>query len=47
MIKNKFISILLNYSKKQILEGIKEIDLIYDKDLMFNDKLICLSLNKD
>ena len=47
MIKNKFISILLNYSKKQILEGIKEIDLNYDKDLMFNDKLICLSLNKD
>jgi ubiquinone/menaquinone biosynthesis C-methylase UbiE len=47
MIKNKFISILLNYSKKQILEGIKEIDLNYDKDLIFNDKLICLSLNKD
>ena len=47
MIKNKFISILLNYSKKQILEGIKEIDLNYDKNLMFNDKLICLSLNKD
>ena len=47
MIKNKFISILLNYSKKQILEGIKEIDLNYDKDLIFNDKLISLSLNKD
>ena len=47
MIKNKFISILLNFSKKQILEGIKEIDLNYNKDLMFNDKLICLSLNKD
>ena len=47
MIKNKFISTLLNLSKKQILEGIKEIDLNYDKDLMFNDKLICLSLNKD
>ena len=47
MIKNKFISILLNFSKKQILDGIKEIDLNYDKDLMFNDKLICLSLNKD
>tara|TARA_Y100000992_G_C21255761_1_gene488417 strand:+ start:925 stop:1638 length:714 start_codon:yes stop_codon:yes gene_type:complete len=47
MIKNKFISTLLNLSKKQILEGIKEIDLNYNKDLMFNDKLICLSLNKD
>ena len=47
MIKNKFISILLNFSKKQILDGIKEIDLNYDKDLMFNDKLICLSLKKD
>ena len=46
MIKNKFISILLNFSKKQILDGIKEINLKYDEYLIFNDRLICLSLNK-
>ena len=46
MIKNKFISTLLNFSKKQILDGIKEINLKYDEYLIFNDRLICLSLNK-
>jgi len=46
MIKNKFISTLLNFSKKQILDGINEINLKYDEYLIFNDRLICLSLNK-
>tara|TARA_S200000501_G_scaffold115324_1_gene108334 strand:- start:1794 stop:2504 length:711 start_codon:yes stop_codon:yes gene_type:complete len=46
MIKEKYISTLLSFSKKQILTGIKEIDLRYNKTLIFNDKLICLNLNK-
>ena len=46
MIKNRFISTLLSFSKKQILDGIKEINLKYDEYLIFNDRLICLSLNK-
>ena len=46
MIKEKYISTLLSFSKKQILTGIKEIDLRYNKTLIFNDKLICFNLNK-
>ena len=46
MIKKKYISTLLSFSKNQILKGVKEIDLRYNKTLIFNDKLICLNLNK-
>ena len=44
MIKNKYISILLNLNKDQILKGINEIKCKYPKILKFNDKLICLIL---
>ena len=46
MIKNRYISTLLNFSNSQILKGIDEINHKYRKMLTFNDKLICLILNK-
>ena len=46
MIKNRYISTLLSMSNNQILKGIDEINLNYQKKLNFNDKLICLILNK-
>ncbi len=39
MIKKRFISCLLNFSKEEIKNGLLEIDLKYKKKLEFNDKL--------
>ena len=44
MIKNRYISTLLNMSVNQILKGIGEINYKYRKIISFNDKLICLIL---
>ena len=46
MINNRYISTLLNMNKNQILKGIDEINYKYRKVLTFNDKLICLILDK-
>ena len=46
MINNRYISTLLNMNRNQILKGIDEINYKYHKVLVFNDKLICLILNK-
>ena len=46
MIKNRYISILLNLSNAEILKGISEISKKYNKRLNFKDKLICLLLKK-
>ena len=46
MIKKRYISTLLNFNDKQILDGINEINLSYKKELKFKDRLICLILNK-
>ena len=46
MIKNRYISILLGLSLNEILKGINQINLKYEKTLSFNDKLICLILDK-
>ncbi len=46
MIKNRYISTLLNMSNSQISNGIDEINLSYRKILNFNDNLVCLILNK-
>ncbi len=46
MIENRFISILLNLKLKEIFKGITEIKFKYKNNLNFNDKLICLILNK-
>ena len=47
MILKKFISTLLNFNKKQIIEGIKEINLKYKKYLKFNDKLVCIIIKNN
>ena len=44
MIQNKYISILLKLSNKDLLKGIEELDIKYEKNIKFNDKLICLIL---
>ena len=47
MILRKFISTLLNFDKKQITKGIKEINLKYKKNLKFNDKLVCIIIKNN
>ena len=47
MVKNRFISTLLPMTKKEILDGIKEIDIKFNKILNFNDNLICIILKKN
>ena len=42
MISERFISTLLGFNNKQIVTGIKQIDLKYKKKLRFNDKLVCI-----
>ena len=44
MIKQRYISTLLELSSIQILNGIKEVNLKYKKDITFNDKLNCINL---
>ena len=44
MIRNRYISILLPLSKKQIDQGIHEIKLKYNDTLKFKDKLFCIIL---
>ena len=46
MIKNRYISTLLNFNIQEITKGIDEIQSNYKKFLNFNDKLICLILDK-
>ena len=46
MIKKRYISTLLNLTNKQILDGIKEIDTNYKKELRFKDQLICFIIKK-
>ena len=46
MIENRYISTLLSLKSKEINKGIKEIDDKFRKNIVFNDKLICLILNK-
>ena len=46
MIKNRYISTLLGFSLHDIFKGIIQINLKYKKILSFNDKLICLILDK-
>ena len=46
MIKDRYISILINFSNKKIENGIFEINLKYNKKIKFKDKLICFILKK-
>jgi ubiquinone/menaquinone biosynthesis C-methylase UbiE len=47
MINDRFISTLLSLNDKQIVAGIKQIDLKYKKKLSFNDKLICIIIKNN
>ena len=42
MIKKRYISCLLDLSKKDIKNGVKEIQSEYKKNIKFNDVLDCL-----
>jgi ubiquinone/menaquinone biosynthesis C-methylase UbiE len=44
MIQNRYISTLLSLPKKELLKGMKEINLRYKDNIKFNDKLICVIL---
>ncbi len=44
MITERFISTLLNFNDKQIVTGINEINIKYKKNIIFEDKLICIIL---
>ena len=46
MIKNRYISTLLNLTNKQIVDGIKEINTTFKKEVKFKDRLICLIISK-
>ena len=47
MLQMRFISTLLSMSKKDLLNGVEEINLRYKHILKFNDNLICISLNNN
>ena len=42
MIKKRYISCLLSMSNKNLHKGLEQIKLKYNKNIAFNDKLICL-----
>ena len=42
--KNRYISTLIPLSKKQLIQGIQEIELNYKNKLKFKDKLTCIIL---
>ena len=46
MIKNRYISTLLDLTNKQIKNGLNEIDQNYKKELKFKDQLICFIIKK-
>jgi ubiquinone/menaquinone biosynthesis C-methylase UbiE len=47
MIKQRYISTLLNFTSVQILDGINEIKQRYKKNIIFKDKLNCIILKKN
>ena len=42
MLKQKYISCLINLTKDQINKGIKEVNNIYPNKILFEDILICI-----
>jgi len=47
MIKNRYISTLLDFNNKQIINGINEIKNDYENVLKFKDRLICLIIKNN
>ena len=46
MVKNRYISILLQLSSKEILDGMKKLEIKYKKTLRFKDKLRCIIIKR-
>ena len=46
MIKQKYISVLLDFNKNELNKGIKEINIRYPKIIRFIDSLNCLIINQ-
>ena len=46
MIRNRFISTLIPMTKKEVLNGIKEINVTFNNILRFNDNLICIIIKE-
>ena len=46
MIKQKYISVLLDFNKKELNKGVKEINIRYPKIIRFIDSLNCLIINQ-
>ena len=46
MLKNRYISCLLNFSKQDLLKGISELNLNYKKRIKFTDTLKCIIYQK-
>ena len=44
MLQNRYISTLLTFTKKELSAELREINLNYEKNIRFKDKLICLIL---
>ena len=47
MIRDRYISTLLNFNNKQIISGINEVKNDYGNVLKFKDRLICLIIKKN
>lgn len=47
MIKQRYISVLLDFSEKELTKGIQEIENRYSKIINFTDSLSCLMINKN
>jgi len=46
MLKSRYISCLLNFSRKELLKGVREFNLFYKKQIKFTDTLICITYQK-
>ena len=46
MIKNRYISCLLNFNQKDLINGMKEINTKYDNKVIFEDILKCFFIKK-
>ena len=46
MLKSRYISCLLNFSRKELLKGVREFNLLYKKQIKFTDTLKCITYQK-
>jgi len=46
MLKSRYISCLLHFSRKELLKGVREFNLFYKKQIKFTDTLKCITYQK-